>query len=521
MKATIAGAVLAVTAVSVTPTPGQVLQIERRAYSHLMELRTELVAAWSKGDAELRTRLGAALESDAQGNPFVPTARALAVARGVACDPEFLFRTAIHCFALPEILDPAEFQELSVTMHLPFTVPLPGKLRFELFATDADGKRRALWRITENTALEDLERFRAVARIPVAELGDLRRLSAAVVPATNATDPGVPNPSVHLEPSAPVQVVPGFKARVEALRLARSELGTRAGVRDLAVLDGALAMVDRVWDGEPRAGDNEAINDLRAAERMAANLREHRAPLAGLAKAAPFTELQRVTIGVAFGPGAGAAWTASVALGATASRPRWLLVVLPGTPIWPTHLGGPTSPEATPPGLVLDHLLAMQHAKLADARVVVLESPGRIRDPATSLAKVCGELREIFDCKSEPLVVLAEREGATVAAMALVREPKFADAVVLVDGGSFQPTDFDRSSTVPMLGIAARHQISSENLRRANRLARARGLTAFELIETDLLPRDFAVAAALEPGLDWIDRQILLPASRPSTARMK
>lgn len=488
----------------------QVLQMERRAFAHLSDQRTELVGAWRSASPALRAKITEALESDSAGNPFLPTARALAIVRGVACDPEFVFRTAVHCFALPEILDPEEFQELSVTMHLPYSVPVPAGVRFLLNGTDASGKPRALARIESATGQEDLERFRAVATIPVAELGGVQRVEAKVAigerGGVREADP---------VPGAPVQVVVGFKKRVEALRAARAGLAASATPRDLALLDGTLSAVERVWSGEPRTGACDPLAELTLAEHVVGNLAAGRAALAGVARGAPTAGLTRLTLGLRAEEGV--PWTAAVELREGEQPARSLVVVLPGPPFWPTSLGGPSSPQATPPGLVLDQVLALGADRFADSQVVVLESPGKLANPASALPKVCAELRAVLGLGDQPLLLVAEREGATVTTLALARAPRFVDAVILVEGGSFQPDDFERIRDLAVLGVAAKGRVASENLRRAARIARERSLASFALHELDALPRDIALAVALDHGLPWFRGLDLGTTSRPTS----
>ena len=101
---------------------------------------------------------------------------------------------------------------------------------------------------------------------------------------------------------------------------------------------------------------------------------------------------------------------------------------------------------------------------------------------------------------------------------ALERSPGLAQAVVLVEGGSFQPATIRQAAAeLPILGIVREGKDTGENLRRAARAAKAAGLTTFTLREASLLPRDFALAAAVEHVLPWLSKLELKAASRPST----
>jgi hypothetical protein len=506
-------AALAVAALAAGPS-AQVLQLERRAYSRILELRTELVRSWVVAEAPLRARIQRELEGEAKGNPFVPIARALAAARGVECDAAFLFRTAIHCFALPEVVDPVEFKELAVTMHMPFGVPVPGGVRFDIVGQEGGpGTPAPLAVIEQDTGQDDLERFRAVAKIPVERLG--RPVTVRAI----STIDGAPQRDADPAADAPVRVIPGYSARAKSLSAERRSLEGKAAADDLAVLDGALSAVERVWTGEPRGGLFDARTDLEACERMLANVVERRPILFGVGASQRHHGVPAFTIGLAAGEGR--SWTCTLDGRACERTPRCLVVVVPGTPTWPTHLGAPSSPEATPPGFVWSQLDAAELPQALAGRaaaVVVLESPGRVQLPAENLPHACAALRRLLGAADAPLVLLAERDGATVVSSALERAPGFAQAVVLVEGGSFQPATIRQTvAELPILGIVREGKDTGENLRRAARAAKAAGLTTFTLREAPLLPRDLALAAAVEHVLPWLGKLELKAASRPST----
>src|SRR5262249_9773339 len=155
----------------------------------------------------------------------------------------------------------------------------------------------------------------------------------------------------------PVRLLPGFKKRAEAVLAKHKELQARAGEADRAVLGGAVSMVARVYGGEPVAGaglGGNAVTELEALERMLPHVEGRRRALAG--REPPFGDLRRIVIGLA--TSGDARWPCALAgrarselaLGAPLLEPRLLVVALPGTPIWATHLGAPSSPAATPPG---------------------------------------------------------------------------------------------------------------------------------------------------------------------------
>jgi hypothetical protein len=396
-----------------------------RAYARILELRTELVRCWVSR-APLRARDPARAGERCEGQPVPCRSRARWPRRAGRVRRRVLFRTAIHCFALPEVVDPVEFKELAVTMHMRSGCRGPGRAVRHRRQEGGPGAPAPLAVIEQDTGRDDLERFRAVAKVPV---------RAARPPRDRAGHQHDRRRAAARRRSradAPVRVIPGYSARAKSLSAERRSLEGKAAADDLAVLDGALSAVERVWTGEPRGGLFDARTDLEACERMLANVVEGRPICSASGRA-------NATTGPGLhdrpGAGEGRSWTCTLDGRPASGRLDASVVVVPGTPTWPTHLGAPSSPEATPPGFVWSQLDAAglpQALAGRAAAVVVLESPGRVQLPAENLPHACAALRRLLGAADAPLVLLAERDGATVVSSALERPRAFAQAVVLV-----------------------------------------------------------------------------------------
>ena len=95
------------------------LKIERCAYARIEELRIELLNALVHADESVRRAVAEVCGRVPSGNPFEDLGRALAAARGLDGDAEFLMRAGMLTLALLEVLDPDAVDSLDVAMHTP------------------------------------------------------------------------------------------------------------------------------------------------------------------------------------------------------------------------------------------------------------------------------------------------------------------------------------------------------------------------------------------------------------------
>jgi hypothetical protein len=220
----------------------------RWGYLHLENRRCELLRELRAQPARWEPVARALVEPD-QGVPFVPVGKALALVRGVAASEAFLLRAAIGVYVLPEVCDPdgenAQCRVTNVSVFLPFTMPAPAELSFDVEAIDAQGKVVFSTRLLHETTVPDLRMARPTARLPCGELPDgtyqiqLRTNLGGVAPV--ATDPAL-RWSFH--------VLRGYQARSEAaLRGARAAMDGRTPMEQ-AVLGGKRGHASLLADAE-------------------------------------------------------------------------------------------------------------------------------------------------------------------------------------------------------------------------------------------------------------------------------
>jgi hypothetical protein len=442
-----------VAAACLAPIGSQPLLMERRAYSHAVELRHRLLAECLQASPERRQRAARELTEAGTADPYRALARALAAVRGVACDDAFAFRAGLIVFAMPEIVDRETFQEIAVTVHAPYPPVLAGEAKFAVQVRDADGKVVAQARIDRETAADDLIRFRAVARIPVAGLAD-----GTYTVAVQAELDGAPPRAHDPELATACHVLAKFKQRHDELLARRAEVADALAPADQALLDGLLAGVRRVHEGEPPYRRSRALDELAAAGRALANAAAKKPLLEGLRGF--------VTVGVPVGE-----QMALVALRlprpAAARAP--LCLVVPGTPAHDAHSARPTSPPAVPPEAMARELEIAGFDAAGRFALAVLESPGRLPSAADAIADVARALQRGFALGH--VAVLGEREGAVAAALCCCKHPGLVRALGLVAGAAVGPALFEPTDAPRVLAVPATGHASTENLRRLHQAA--------------------------------------------------
>ena len=485
--------------------PAQVQMQERRAYARLCELRAAVGARYQLADAAGRDAILTALASDAQGVPFVPPLRALAAAAGVVADAEYLFRGALQVFALPEVVDPAVMADLAVTVHLPYHLPCAGKLEFDVTVCDCSGQRPALTKsLPQAPTVDDLLRFRATLAWPCASLPN-GEYELVVTPRIDGRGPRPHD----LELRVGFAVQRGFVARAVALQAEVQRRAPTLPPAQGAFLRGAAHAVDRVYRGEPRQGTAWS-DDLRHAETVLHNLVAGRAPWDGLAGC------------VMFGlPAAGdeVLLACSEFPGPSPQAELWL--AMGGAPAFDARLLRPTSPEATAPQWLCEQLLPWI-CKEPARRLVVLESPGRVRELPRALASATSALRTWFPGAPRQ-IWLGEREGALALVAHAAATPSPPAGLVLAVGGAVSGEEFARlvAGHVAVLGVfGAQDHPANENLRRIGLLA-AQDAAAGPWVRFAAAPVPWAFAlAAAGADIDRFTASLPAPAaSRPASRR--
>ena len=433
---------------------------ERWAFLHLELLRGQVQAGCAGRDRDTLAHIAELLAAPDDGVPFLPAARALAALRGVPCDAAFQLRALAAAFVLPEVVDPAvdaqgpsaDCRALNVSMFLPYSMPLPGKVAFALEAVDGSGAPVAAATIDADTGLEDLRMGRAHASLAGAGLPAGRyRLRVRTL-----LDGAGPRPGdVVLEHV--FHVLRGYQQRADGARaLAAAWRGKLAPVAD-AALQGFLGEVERAYAGEAFDGQSDAVAELERLERALANARAGKAPWAGM------------TGDVALGlpTGGDAVLSAVVRLPADdAARP--LLVFAGGAPAYDTTVRRPGAPSCRTGRLVARRL--GDFGLGGQCHVAWLQSPATGLRYAAALPQALAALRAMLPTDGRTVVVL-EYEAAIAAAYAgdmLRRETKGA---VLVGAGAFSAATLHPLGDLRLFGVPMSGHPSSQGLERTAQVA--------------------------------------------------
>lgn len=484
-----AGTLIAVTLLAVAAPRAQgPIYRERWGYQHLERLRATVRDELAGRDAATVAAVAALLAEPDRGLPVVPVARALAHLRGVEADAAFVLRAAIAVFPLPEVVDPVASSEecrgANLTVYLPFTLPSPGKLSFvaELRRVGA-ATDEVLWGavITSDTGVEDLRMARPRVRAERDEWQDgeyemrLRTRIDGAEP--RATDP-VLTWTCH--------VLHGYQARAEqafaAARQMRPPLTPRLG----ALLDGFVAPVLRSYSGEAVEGRSDAVRELERLEAVVANLTAGNDPLAGL-DGDLLTAL----------PVAGQAALPCVLRRANVAGSRPLVVFAPGVPTYDARTWRPTAPATRGARWLAEELRGFGQDRGWHA--AFLDSPGG-RDYAVALKDALVALRELLPVGDRPVVLVAEREAAAVAALLVPELRGQLAGLVLVGSGGLGASQLAALGDLPVRYVLPPGLVASDGLRRSLELVKDHaqpGAAPLDLARFDIAPPwPFAVPMA-------------------------
>lgn len=457
----LAVAVLALTSVVAAQGP---LYRERWSDLHLERLREKVADECVQRDDDTMAEVAKRLAVD-DPNPFLPAARALARLRGIDCDDAFALRASMGAFVLPEVVDPESTKEecraLQVTVLLPYVLPVPGRLHFEVEVFDGTGRRLFGTDFGYDLPIEDLHLGQARAAVPCAELTDGQyrvRLSTVLDgKGPRATDYAIEHT---------FSVLRGYQARSEAAQRAASTRAEQAPATERALLLGMALEVARAYSGEAFDGSSEAVADLVRLETALANLGAEKPLLEGLRTRLPAA---LPTAGKEL-LGAVLRWPDAVA----DAPKRPLVVVLGAMPALDRTGRRPSWPE-------------VRTAKWVERRCgdfglgtavpfAWVQSPGGFVDYAKALPVAIETLHALLPTDGTTIVV-AELE----AAVAVCYAPKVLaglKGLVLVGGGAMSKAMLVEHAAMPVLGVPLTEHASSQGLvftEKASEALRAEG----------------------------------------------
>jgi hypothetical protein len=431
---------------------------ERWGYLHLENRRFELLQALRAAEASAAARAADRLAEPDGGVPFAAVARALASLRGVAADDRFLLRSMLSTYVLPEVADPDGAQEVcrrtNVSLFLPFAMPLPPEIAFELEVRDAAGDRIWSVRFGEDPTLEDLRMARLAVPVPAGEFADgsyrLRLLTLF-----GGAAPGPDDPVLEW----PCHVLRGYQARCEAAFAAVGERVAALGDEQRALLLGLAAPVQRAYGGEAFDGTSDAVVDLLRLEQALQNLAADRHVLSGLVGDVPVYLASAGARGLA----AVLRLPADFAPGQRRGRP--LVVFAAAAPAYDQSPRRPTAPVARSPRWTALELATFGQGSGCD--VAFLESPGERRDYVAELQAGLVALRQVLGVDDAPLLLVCDGEAASIAAFHAARLAGHVSGLVLIGAGAISGQVLDALGALPVRMQPLRGSRSSEGMQRS------------------------------------------------------
>lgn len=412
---------------------------ERWGYLHLEHRRAELWTELRAASAEARSKIPGLLLQPDQGVPFAPVAAGLAHLRGRSADAAWLVRAAMGTYVLPEVCDPDARNETCRSVHvsvfLPFSVPLPGTLSFDVCVRDQQGDERWRGRITESTSLDDLRMARPHVAVPGKDLPDGAYVLEVRTRIGDA-EPAAEDPRLAWT----FHVLRGYQLRAETAMggVVKAQPGLAAVPR--ALLGGLADQVGRAYHGEAFAVRSDAVLDLQRLERALQNLAADRSLLDGLDG--------DLAIGLPAGDAPPLQVVVRRAAVEVTAPPRPVVVFLAGTPTYDLSMRRPAAPATRDPAWLADAMQGFAAARRWHQLFV--ESPGGGRDYLVALEAMLTHLPEVLPAGAGPVIVVAEREAASVLGLHLPRFVERLRGVVLVGGGVFPRTHLAKLGSLPL-----------------------------------------------------------------------
>lgn len=414
---------------------------ERWAYLHLENRRLELLRALLPVDPAKREAAAKLLAEPDLGVPFVPVAKAMAHVRGVAADPTFVLRSTVSVFVLPEVADPEGRNEVchetNVSVYLPYSLPLPQELAFDFEVYDKSGKRVWGEQLTGEMPIEDLRMARLARKVPCGDLPDgTYQLHVRTV--VDGQAPGAEDPVLQW----PLHVMRGYQARCEAALVAARAEAPKLPELPRALLEGCLLPVHRAYFGEAFDGCSTAVEDLLRLELALRNVANGKPVLAGMTgdvpTALPGTERPLACV-----------LRLPVPLEARHDgTQRPLLVFAAAAPCFDISAHRPSAPGTRGPSWLALEMPGVGGTGAFD--VAFVDSPGEGRDYATDLGRAITALRDVLGTGDRPVVLVCDREAASVIGLRMDAVRRLLAGLVLVGSGGMTGPALDALGSLPV-----------------------------------------------------------------------
>lgn len=439
----------------------QATKTERRVYSRVLDLQSQLLDACTAGERGDVRAAGEVYGAASRTDPLVRAARAVVTARGGSFDSKAHLRGAVFAVVMPEVAELSRFEDAYITLRSARKQESDHELSFECRLLDAAGEevRKAVYDGPATAA--DLMGVDVTTRLNLRGLAE-GRYQVVIDILVDGERAGPAEPSL----TAPLWVRKDYGARIERQPLyldpfhpdsaARGEQNEKvmasltAKMRDAADRAAYACFyqaVDRAFRGEPQVPGVDPNADLDRLERVLDNIENDRPvfdgihgtvtlglPEEGAADHLLRTPYVRVSVDLPE-PGSEAAET-----------PKPLVLVLPGTATWDGEVDRPLAVRGVAPEWMRDQLRRVGFGADGAFHLAVMESPGRVASPTKALGIVTRALSQLLPVTEGQVFWVGDREGAYCVSRAVVLEPGLARGAVLVNGGGLSVPELDALS---------------------------------------------------------------------------
>ena len=282
-----------------------------------------------------------------------------------------------------------------------------------------------------------------------------------------------------------------------------------------ALLVGSDRVVQGFFSGEPGADPTQYLRQLTHAERVLKNLRHGRSPLDGISGWVS-VELPNQDM-----------WQVQVALRMMPPdkqdlKPPPLVLFMPGAPAWNPRGRRPRSPESVEPGFLVQMLETSRFDHERRWQLVVVESPGRVRNTLRMLRNVLAALPGVVRYDPRKVFLVGDRQGAAGLASLALNDAGCCRGLVLANGGTEALTlnNIQKLGDLPVLVIPGHGHAASEGLRLHHKIAKAAGKAGhIRLLSGRKWPWSQVVGLAAKEIEAFVTRTLGQRPLRPAASR--
>lgn len=466
------------------PLGAQTLKNERHHHAWVWSREHELLERCLHLPELRRAKVADVLAASNGNDPLLDLGKALALADDTKTDDELLFRRSLMLIARPEMVDPMgapddpripKIDAVTLTVWAPRTLEVPGKVRFALRVRNAAGKTVWSGDISKDTGRYELRTFLTHKSVPVKDLEDgLYWAEATTI--LDDQEPRATDPRMRV----PFWVLRGFVKRRLHLVSELERLKPQLDPLPWALLTGTDRVAHRFFSGESGANSAECLRELKIAEQVLENIKSNKSdkhdnpvpPLQGLSDWVsvefPNKDMWQVEVALRLMPDK-----------KKAGPPPPLVLFLPGAPAWSPRAHRPRSPESLSPGFLVEMLKTSGFDKQRRWQLVVVESPGRVRNTLQTLHNVMAALDQLaaqgsvrFDKRK--VILVGDRQGASGVISLALDQPDVCRGLVLANGGveAITLNNIQKLGELPVLVIPGHGHVTSDGILQHYEIAR-------------------------------------------------